>query len=61
MGHRYLYWGSVIGNKELICSLMNYNLSPFVRSYKGRNAVHSATYHGHLHLLKIYFESEASK
>lgn len=30
-------------------------------SYKGRNSVHAAAYHGHLHLLKLFFESEITK
>lgn len=61
MGHRYLYWASIIGRQDLVSSLISFNLSPFIRSYKGRNAVHAATFHGHLHLLKLFFESDFSK
>jgi ankyrin repeat protein len=61
MGHRYLYWAAVIGREDLVCSLMSFNLSPFTRSYKGRNAVHAATYQGNLNLLKIFFDNDISK
>lgn len=37
---------------------MKYKFSPFKASYRGRNAVHAASYHGHLHLLKLFFEAE---
>lgn len=61
MGHRYLYWAAIMGREDLVCSLINFNLSPFTRSYKGRNAVHAATFHGHLNLLKLFFENDFSK
>lgn len=47
MGLRYLFWASVLGNKDLVGSLLQFNFSPFEESYKGRNAIHAAAYHGH--------------
>jgi anoctamin-10 len=61
MGLRYLYWASILGREDLVFSLIQFNFSPFLVSYKGRNAVHAAAFHAHLHLLKLFFESDLSK
>jgi ankyrin repeat protein len=58
MGLRYLYWASILGREDLVSSLIQLNFSPFRASYKGRTAVHAASYKGHLHLLKLFFESD---
>jgi ankyrin repeat protein len=61
MGHRYLYWASVMGREDIAISLIHYQYSPFVMSYKGRNSVHAAAFHNHLHLLRLFFESEITR
>lgn len=61
MGHRYLYWASILGRQDLVLSLIQFNYSPFQLSYKGRNSVHAAAFHGHLHLLQLYFEADITK
>lgn len=58
MGSRYLFWASILGNVDLVESLLQFNFSPFEVSYKGRSAVHAATYNGHLPLLRLFFESD---
>ena len=56
-----MYCAAIMGREDLIISLIHYNYSPFVLSYKGRNAVHAAAYHNHIALIRLFFESEITK
>lgn len=58
VGLRYLFWASILGREDLATALLKFSFSPFLPSYRGRNAVHAAAYHGHLHLLKLYLEGD---
>ncbi|CAD8137640.1 unnamed protein product [Paramecium pentaurelia] len=58
VGLNYLFWASVLGDLELVKPLLKQQFSPFAPSYKGRNAVHAAAYHGHDKLIELFFESE---
>ena len=51
----------ITGDEDIVTILIEYGYSPFLSSFKGRNAVHAAAYHGHINLLKLFFEGEVTK
>ncbi|CAD8136075.1 unnamed protein product [Paramecium octaurelia] len=61
VGLNYLFWASVLGDEDLVIPFLKQQFSAFAPSYKGRNAVHAATYQGHEKLVHLFFEQSYSE